>query len=167
LLIAYNGTRPCCRPSGSQVNSADCCSCTCIPLLHTAAAADGCPYPCCAPRPTLLTLLRHPRCALLCPALLCCAVMQEEVKKACAEIASFPPLVFAGECRTLQERLAKCATGDAFILQGGDCAEAFSQFSANRIRDLFRLILQVGGAGGRGWAVSGRAAGPRHLHQPA
>ncbi|KAL4426492.1 hypothetical protein ABPG77_008350 [Micractinium sp. CCAP 211/92] len=68
---------------------------------------------------------------------------KEEVKKACAEIASFPPLVFAGECRTLQERLAKCATGEAFILQGGDCAEAFSQFSANRIRDLFRLILQM------------------------
>ena len=68
---------------------------------------------------------------------------QEEVDKACAEIASFPPLVFAGECRTLQERLAKCATGDAFILQGGDCAEAFSQFNANRIRDLFRLILQM------------------------
>lgn len=42
---------------------------------------------------------------------------QEEVKKACAEIASFPPLVFAGECRTLQSRLAKCATGEAFILQ--------------------------------------------------
>lgn len=75
---------------------------------------------------------------------------QEEVKKACAEIASFPPLVFAGECRTLQERLAKCATGEAFILQGGDCAEAFSQFSANRIRDLFRLILQVGWHLGRG-----------------
>ena len=54
-----------------------------------------------------------------------------------------PPLVFAGECRNLQERLAKCAAGEAFIVQGGDCAEAFSQFSANRIRDLFRLILQM------------------------
>lgn len=42
---------------------------------------------------------------------------QEEVKKACSEIASFPPLVFAGECRTLQARLAKCTTGEAFILQ--------------------------------------------------
>ena len=69
--------------------------------------------------------------------------LQAEVEKACAEIASFPPLVFAGECRTLQERLAKCATGDAFILQGGDCAESFTQFSANGIRDLFRLILQM------------------------
>lgn len=45
------------------------------------------------------------------------ARQQEEVKKACAEIGSFPPLVFAGECRTLQARLAKCATGEAFILQ--------------------------------------------------
>lgn len=70
-------------------------------------------------------------------------VLQAEVEKACAEIASFPPLVFAGECRTLQERLAKCATGEAFILQGGDCAESFTQFSANGIRDLFRLILQM------------------------
>ncbi|KAI3435857.1 hypothetical protein D9Q98_001915 [Chlorella vulgaris] len=68
---------------------------------------------------------------------------QEELEKACAEIASYPPLVFAGECRTLQERLAQAATGEAFILQGGDCAEAFSQFNANRIRDLFRLILQM------------------------
>lgn len=54
-----------------------------------------------------------------------------------------PPLVFAGECRRLQERLAKAATGEAFIVQGGDCAEAFTQFSANGIRDLFRLILQM------------------------
>ena len=77
------------------------------------------------------------------PAAACCVRVQEEVAKAAAEIAAYPPLVFAGECRTLQQRLAKCATGEAFILQGGDCAEAFSQFSANRIRDLFRLILQM------------------------
>lgn len=43
-----------------------------------------------------------------------------------------------GECRTLQSRLAAAATGEAFVLQGGDCAEAFSQFSANRIRDSYR-----------------------------
>lgn len=54
-----------------------------------------------------------------------------------------PPLIFAGECRTLQQRLAKAATGDAFVLFGGDCAESFSQFSANRIRDLYRLLLQM------------------------
>lgn len=70
-------------------------------------------------------------------------VSQEELQKAVAEIESMPPLVFAGECRTLQERLARAAAGEAFIVQGGDCAEAFSQFSANRIRDLFRLILQM------------------------
>ena len=80
--------------------------------------------------------LMHPRG----PARLC---LQEEVKKAAAEIASYPPLVFAGECRTLQERLALCARGEAFMLQGGDCAESFTQFSANRIRDLFRVILQM------------------------
>ena len=54
-----------------------------------------------------------------------------------------PPLVFAGECRTLQDRLAAAARGEAFIIQGGDCAEAFNQFNANRIRDLYRLILQM------------------------
>jgi 3-deoxy-7-phosphoheptulonate synthase len=52
-------------------------------------------------------------------------------------------LIFAGECRNLQERLAKAATGEAFILQGGDCAEAFTQFSANKIRDTYRVLLQM------------------------
>jgi 3-deoxy-7-phosphoheptulonate synthase len=65
------------------------------------------------------------------------------VQKACGEIATMPPLIFAGECRTLQDRLAKAAKGDAFILQGGDCAEAFTQFNANNIRDLYRVILQM------------------------
>ncbi|CAG9461755.1 unnamed protein product [Pedinophyceae sp. YPF-701] len=65
------------------------------------------------------------------------------LRAACSEIEAMPPLVFAGEMRRLQARLAKAATGEAFILQGGDCAEAFSQFSANRIRDLYRLILQM------------------------
>lgn len=51
--------------------------------------------------------------------------------------------IFAGECRTLQQRLAKASTGEAFVMFGGDCAEAFSQFSANRIRDLYRLLLQM------------------------
>eukprot|EP00882_Tetradesmus_deserticola_P000370 GHRQ01000407.1.p1 GENE.GHRQ01000407.1~~GHRQ01000407.1.p1 ORF type:complete len:514 (+),score=224.20 GHRQ01000407.1:26-1567(+) len=66
-----------------------------------------------------------------------------EVVKACAEIKSYPPLIFAGECRNLQERLAKAAVGEAFILQGGDCAEAFTQFSANSIRDTYRVLLQM------------------------
>jgi 3-deoxy-7-phosphoheptulonate synthase len=69
--------------------------------------------------------------------------IQAELEKAVAEITDFPPLVFAGECRNLQERLAAASRGEAFIVQGGDCAEAFSQFNANRIRDLFRLILQM------------------------
>lgn len=66
-----------------------------------------------------------------------------EVEKACNEIRAYPPLIFAGECRNLQERLAKAASGEAFILQGGDCAEAFTQFSANRIRDTYRVLLQM------------------------
>eukprot|EP00887_Chlorella_sp_A99_P006318 scaffold3.g6318.t1 len=65
------------------------------------------------------------------------------LESAVAEIARMPPLVFAGECRTLQERLAACAAGDAFLVQGGDCAEAFGAFTANGIRDLFRVILQM------------------------
>eukprot|EP00891_Asterochloris_glomerata_P006089 jgi/Astpho2/6089/fgenesh1_pm.00084_%23_21_t len=65
------------------------------------------------------------------------------VDEAIAEINRMPPLVFAGECRTLQQRLAACAAGDAFWLQGGDCAESFAQFSANRIRDAFRVLLQM------------------------
>lgn len=58
-------------------------------------------------------------------------------------VSRMPPLIFAGECRILQERLAMAATGDAFLLFGGDCAEAFSQFSANRIRDTYRVLLQM------------------------
>ena len=54
-----------------------------------------------------------------------------------------PPLIFAGECRTLQERLAKAATGDAFIITGGDCAESFAQFNTNRLRDYYRVLLQM------------------------
>ncbi|KAI8108929.1 hypothetical protein M9435_005346 [Picochlorum sp. BPE23] len=68
---------------------------------------------------------------------------KDALDKGIAEIASMPPLVFAGECRTLQDRLAAAARGDAFIVQGGDCAESFDQFNANRIRDLYRLILQM------------------------
>jgi 3-deoxy-7-phosphoheptulonate synthase len=68
---------------------------------------------------------------------------RKAVKDACDEIRSYPPLIFAGECRNLQERLAKAAVGEAFILQGGDCAEAFTQFSANRIRDTYRVLLQM------------------------
>ncbi|WP_331271019.1 class II 3-deoxy-7-phosphoheptulonate synthase [Sphingomonas phyllosphaerae] len=58
-------------------------------------------------------------------------------------LASFPPLVFAGEARNLTADLAKVAEGKAFLLQGGDCAESFAEHSANNIRDTFRVILQM------------------------
>ena len=67
--------------------------------------------------------------------------------KALAEVeallASFPPLVFAGEARNLKRALAQVAAGQAFLLQGGDCAESFAEHGANNIRDFFRLFLQM------------------------
>ncbi|KAL1557840.1 Phospho-2-dehydro-3-deoxyheptonate aldolase 2, chloroplastic [Salvia divinorum] len=59
-------------------------------------------------------------------------------------LESFPPIVFAGEARSLEERLGQAALGNAFLLQGGDCAESFKEFSANNIRDTFRVLLQMG-----------------------
>jgi 3-deoxy-7-phosphoheptulonate synthase len=59
------------------------------------------------------------------------------------QIAGFPPLVFAGEARKLQRALGKVASGEAFLLQGGDCAEAFNEHSADNIRDFFRVFLQM------------------------
>jgi 3-deoxy-7-phosphoheptulonate synthase len=58
-------------------------------------------------------------------------------------LASFPPLVFAGEAQRLKNALTKAANGDAFLLQGGDCAESFRDFHPNNIRDTFRVILQM------------------------
>ncbi len=58
-------------------------------------------------------------------------------------LAGFPPLVFAGEARKLKRALAKVAAGDAFLLQGGDCAESFAEHSADNIRDFFRVFLQM------------------------
>lgn len=60
-----------------------------------------------------------------------------------AELRSFPPLVFAGEARNLQRSLGAVAMGNGFLLQGGDCAESFGEFSANHIRDTFRVLLQM------------------------
>ena len=60
-----------------------------------------------------------------------------------AEIAQYPPLVFAGEVRRLKELLGLVNQGEAFLLQGGDCAESFSQFQTNIIRDTFRILLQM------------------------
>jgi len=59
------------------------------------------------------------------------------------ELGRFPPLVFAGEARALTADLAQVAAGDAFLLQGGDCAESFAEFHPNNIRDTFRVILQM------------------------
>lgn len=64
----------------------------------------------------------------------------EEVEK---ELSKYPPLVFAGEARSLKAHLAKVSKGEAFLLQGGDCAESFTDFNAVRIRDLFKVILQM------------------------
>ncbi|XP_021713506.1 phospho-2-dehydro-3-deoxyheptonate aldolase 2, chloroplastic-like [Chenopodium quinoa] len=58
-------------------------------------------------------------------------------------LESFPPIVFAGEARSLEERIGQAAMGNAFLLQGGDCAESFKEFSANNIRDTFRVLLQM------------------------
>jgi 3-deoxy-7-phosphoheptulonate synthase len=59
------------------------------------------------------------------------------------QLAGFPPLVFAGEARNLKRALADVAAGKAFLLQGGDCAESFSEHSADNIRDFFRVFLQM------------------------
>ena len=60
-----------------------------------------------------------------------------------ARIKQYPPLVFAGEARRLKAALALAAEGKAFVLQGGDCAESFGDFTANIIRDTFRVLLQM------------------------
>jgi 3-deoxy-7-phosphoheptulonate synthase len=59
------------------------------------------------------------------------------------QLAGFPPLVFAGEARKLKRALAKVSAGEAFLIQGGDCAESFLEHSADNIRDFFRLFLQM------------------------
>ena len=60
-----------------------------------------------------------------------------------AELSRRPPLVFAGEIRRLRRQLANVASGQAFLLQGGDCAESFKEFSAANVRDTFRVLLQM------------------------
>ncbi|MFO6463167.1 class II 3-deoxy-7-phosphoheptulonate synthase [Jannaschia sp. KMU-145] len=60
-----------------------------------------------------------------------------------ARLGQYPPLVFAGEARTLRSELAAAGRGEAFLLQGGDCAESFAEFSADTIRDTFKVMLQM------------------------
>lgn len=68
---------------------------------------------------------------------------QDALRKAEEELSALPPLVFAGEARSLTESLGDAAEGNAFLLQGGDCAESFSEFNAKKIRDTFRALLQM------------------------
>jgi 3-deoxy-7-phosphoheptulonate synthase len=72
-------------------------------------------------------------------------VYKDEAALAEAErqLAGYPPLVFAGEARKLKRALGRAAAGEAFLLQGGDCAESFGEHSADNIRDFFRVFLQM------------------------
>ena len=67
----------------------------------------------------------------------------EHLNRVLETLKGFPPLVFAGEVRSLSNSLAEVAEGNGFLLQGGDCAESFSEFHADNIRDTFRVILQM------------------------
>lgn len=66
-----------------------------------------------------------------------------DLAKAEAELTKMPPLVFAGETRTLKAQLAEASQGNAFVLMGGDCAESFAEFGAVKVRDTFRSLLQM------------------------
>ena len=80
-----------------------------------------------------------------------------------ARLATFPPLVFAGEARDLKRALGQVAEGEGFLLQGGDCAESFAEHHADNIRDFFRVFLQMAVvltfAGGSPVVKVGRIAG--------
>jgi len=79
------------------------------------------------------------------------------------QLASYPPLVFAGEARNLTKALGRVAAGEAFLLQGGDCAESFAEHGPDNIRDFFRVMLQMAVvltyAGGLPVVKVGRIAG--------
>ena len=68
---------------------------------------------------------------------------KKELDMVLGKLKDFPPLVFAGETRSLKEQLASVVDGRAFLLQGGDCAESFAEFHPDNIRDTFKLILQM------------------------
>ncbi len=88
---------------------------------------------------------------------------QKAVDKVLANLATLPPLVFAGEIRSLKKLLAKAVTGDAFLLQGGDCSENFAQMTAPNIRETLKVLLQMAVvltyAGGKPVVKVGRIAG--------
>lgn len=68
---------------------------------------------------------------------------KEQLKSVLQKVKNLPPLVFAGEARSLKKKLAEVAKGKAFLLQGGDCAESFAEFHAKNIRSMFRILLQM------------------------
>jgi len=68
---------------------------------------------------------------------------QAALKAVEERLATYPPLVFAGEARALKNHLARVSKGEAFLLQGGDCAESFAEHGADNIRDFFRVFLQM------------------------
>ncbi len=68
---------------------------------------------------------------------------QQHLQTVESQLCALPPLVFAQEIRNLKHNLAEVSRGKGFLLQGGDCAESFSEFSANKIRDTFRVLLQM------------------------
>lgn len=87
----------------------------------------------------------------------------KKLEKVTRDLALLPPLVFAGEIRTLKDMLAKASQGKAFLLQGGDCAEDFSQVTAPIIRETLKVLLQMSVvltyAGGKPIIKVGRIAG--------
>jgi 3-deoxy-7-phosphoheptulonate synthase len=88
---------------------------------------------------------------------------QEKLLKVERELASYPPLIFAGEARNLKAKLADVVAGNAFLLQGGDCAESFKSFDANNIKSLFKVMMQMAVvmtfSGGKPVVKVGRIAG--------
>ena len=68
---------------------------------------------------------------------------KEELNLVLSKIKKYPPLVFAGESRSLKKALADVVEGKAFLLQGGDCAESFAEFHPDNIRDTFKVLLQM------------------------
>ncbi len=67
----------------------------------------------------------------------------DALEDALAQLRAMPPLVFAGEARSLKASLAQVAQGNGFLLHAGDCAESFAEFSADNIRDKLKVILQM------------------------
>ncbi len=88
---------------------------------------------------------------------------KELLKKVEKELGVYPPLVFAEEVRSLKKQLADATKGNSFLLQGGDCAESFSEFNADNIKDFFKVFLQMSVvltfAGGKPVVKVGRIAG--------